>query len=62
MRLAWAAITLLLTLTVSLAVVTVVAVRARQQAISQRNIAISRQLISQSEALGDANPRAPEME
>jgi WD40 repeat protein len=55
-RLAWAAIAFLLALTVSLAVVAAVAVRARQQAISERNIAISGQLISQSESLGDANP------
>jgi len=56
MRTAWTAIAFLLALTVSLAAVAVVAVHTRQQAISQRNIAVSRQLISQSEALGNANP------
>jgi WD40 repeat protein len=56
MRLAWTAIAFLLALTIGLAAVVVIAIYARQQAISERNSAISAQLISQSESIGDTNP------
>jgi WD40 repeat protein len=46
----------LMVLVIGLASATVLAVRASQQTARQRDIAISGQLISQSEALGDTNP------
>jgi WD40 repeat protein/transcriptional regulator with XRE-family HTH domain len=46
----------LVALVIGLASVTVLTVRARQQAVAERNVAISRQLISQSQQLGDTNP------
>jgi WD40 repeat protein len=62
MRLAWGAVAFLLALTVGLAAVAVVAVRARQQAIGERNIAISGRLISQSEAIGITDPTVARLE
>ena len=56
MRLAWGAAAFLLVAAVSLAVVAVVAIRARQQAIGERNLAVSSELISQSGAVGDTDP------
>jgi WD40 repeat protein len=56
MRLGRGAAAFLLTLSVGLAVVALVAVRARQQAVSELKAAVSGQLMAQSEALGNANP------
>ena len=56
MRLAWGAIAFLLALSVGLAAVAAAAIRARQQAISERNLAVSGLLISQSGTLGEADP------
>jgi WD40 repeat protein/transcriptional regulator with XRE-family HTH domain len=47
---------LLIALVIGFAAVAVLAVHARQQAAHQRDIAISGQLASQSQLLGDANP------
>src|SRR5215831_16107754 len=46
----------LVALVVGLASATLIAVRASQQAAHQRDIAISSQLVNQSESLGDTNP------
>ena len=55
-RLVQMAFAILLALSVSLAVVAVVAVRSRQQAFSELGAVVSDQLISKSESIGDANP------
>ena len=54
--LAWGAATFLLVLAVVLAGVAVVAIRAQRQAISERNTAVTGELISQGGAKGDADP------
>ena len=56
MRLAWGAVAFLLALAVGLALVAIVAIGARQQAIGERDVAVSGQLITQSEALRNADP------
>jgi WD40 repeat protein len=56
MGLAWGAAAFLLVLAVGLAAVAVIAIHARQQAIGERNAAVTGELISQSEGTGDADP------
>jgi len=52
----------LMVLVIGLASVAVLAFRVSQEAVHQRDVAISGQLISQSEALGDANPTISKLE
>ena len=56
MRLGRGAAAFLLALSVGLAVVAWLAVRARQQAVSELKVAVSGRLMAQSETLGNANP------
>ena len=55
-------IAFLIALVIGLASVAVLAIRASQEAVHQRDIAVSGQLISQSESLGDTNPVISKLE